>query len=225
MTAKLSFQNLAMLFSLHACRFRFQAVERIHFPAAKSGNLLRGAFGMIFRRIAPAEVYERIFRPQQTGPGPSGFADPPRPFVFRASHLDGRTLSAGEQFEFTVYLFEKEPPVTYFTLAFEEFSSSGLGPARGLARLEDVDAQPVTVDLACLEPATRALVRFLTPTEFKSDGRIVMRPQFGVLMRRVRDRVGSLRGPFLPYLRAAFYTGVGRHTVWGNGAIETQVLE
>jgi hypothetical protein len=25
---------------------------------------------------------------------------------------------------------------------------------------------------------------------------------------------------FLPYLRAASWTGVGRHTVWGNGVIE-----
>jgi hypothetical protein len=27
-------------------------------------------------------------------------------------------------------------------------------------------------------------------------------------------------GPLLPYLKAASWTGVGRHTVWGNGAIE-----
>jgi hypothetical protein len=31
-------------------------------------------------------------------------------------------------------------------------------------------------------------------------------------------------GEFLPYLRAARWTGVGRQTVWGKGAIETDVL-
>jgi hypothetical protein len=29
---------------------------------------------------------------------------------------------------------------------------------------------------------------------------------------------------FLPWLRAAYWTGVGRHTVWGNGVILTQPL-
>jgi CRISPR-associated endoribonuclease Cas6 len=29
---------------------------------------------------------------------------------------------------------------------------------------------------------------------------------------------------FLPYLRAAWWTGVGRHTVWGNGVIEVDVI-
>jgi hypothetical protein len=29
---------------------------------------------------------------------------------------------------------------------------------------------------------------------------------------------------FLPYLRAAWGTGAGRHTVWGNGVIEVAVI-
>jgi hypothetical protein len=29
---------------------------------------------------------------------------------------------------------------------------------------------------------------------------------------------------FLPYLRAAWWTGAGRHTVWGNGVIEVAVI-
>jgi hypothetical protein len=29
---------------------------------------------------------------------------------------------------------------------------------------------------------------------------------------------------FLPYLQAAWWTGVGRHTVWGNGVIEVVVV-
>lgn len=30
-------------------------------------------------------------------------------------------------------------------------------------------------------------------------------------------------GEFLPYLRAAWWTGIGRHTVWGNGVVEIAV--
>ncbi|MCL6546275.1 MAG: CRISPR system precrRNA processing endoribonuclease RAMP protein Cas6 [Bryobacteraceae bacterium] len=32
-------------------------------------------------------------------------------------------------------------------------------------------------------------------------------------------------GEFLPFLRAGWWTGVGRQTVWGKGAIETEVLD
>jgi CRISPR/Cas system endoribonuclease Cas6 (RAMP superfamily) len=30
---------------------------------------------------------------------------------------------------------------------------------------------------------------------------------------------------YLPYLEAAHFTGIGRHTVWGNGAIRPEVIE
>jgi len=29
---------------------------------------------------------------------------------------------------------------------------------------------------------------------------------------------------FIPYLEAAYWTGVGRHSTWGNGQIRTEVL-
>ena len=39
-----------LLFRLEPLRFSFLAREPIHFPAGKSSNILRGAFGVIFRR-------------------------------------------------------------------------------------------------------------------------------------------------------------------------------
>jgi hypothetical protein len=39
--------------------------------------------------------------------------------------------------------------------------------------------------------------------------------------QRKTDKLGA--DVTSPALRAAFWTGVGRHTVWGNGAIETEV--
>ena len=40
----------------------------------------------------------------------------------------------------------------------------------------------------------RLLVRFLTPTELKNEGELVDRPEFGILLRRLRDRISNLRG-------------------------------
>jgi hypothetical protein len=68
---------------------------------------VRGAFGSIFRKLVcnpscrdakTCDVrttcpYARVFEPQAArGEGPSGLADWPRPFVFRASHLDGSSV-------------------------------------------------------------------------------------------------------------------------------------
>src|ERR1700722_5582986 len=100
-------------------RFFFVARESIHFPETQSANILRGAFGTIFRRIASVPQcagatececrascpYARMFEPSATGPGPSGLADWPRPFVFRAMHLDGLTFASGSCFHFDLNLF------------------------------------------------------------------------------------------------------------------------
>jgi len=144
-----------------------------------------------------------------------------------------------------------------------------------------VDQQPVRLSLEPEPgPVSRVLVRFVTPTELKHGQEVARRPEFGILLARIRDRVSTLRalygvGPlpvdfkafgeraaavhmircdvrqleaervsartgqrhplggfvgeaeyegdlreFLPYLRAAYWTGVGRHTVWGQGVIE-----
>ena len=100
---------------LYPMRFSFIARESIYFPPGKAANLLRGAFGVIFRRIAcvphcpgarECEIrescpYARMFEPSATGKGPSGLADWPRPFVFRAFHLDGCTVGPGVRFTST----------------------------------------------------------------------------------------------------------------------------
>src|SRR6185295_16309462 len=126
-------------------RFAFTAPESIHFPEGKSANLLRGAFGIIFRKIVcvpecpgardcegSAECpYARMFEPAALDGGPSGLADWPRPFVFRATHLDGRTLKSGEAFHFDLNLFDmKSPAIAYLALSFAQLAREGLGPRR-----------------------------------------------------------------------------------------------
>jgi hypothetical protein len=219
-------------FRLYPLRFSFRARESVHFPPGKSSNLLRGAFGSIFRRIAcvphcpgarHCEIrascpYARMFEPSALDGGPSGFADWPRPFVFRATHLDGHTIPAGGAFYFDLNLFDmRSPAIAYLVLTFSQLAHEGLGPRRGRADLTDVcqlrdDGQPgeqiydgkafklqegppplqLTLEPAP-RPVERVCVRFLTPTELKSGQQVTNRPEFGVLAARIRDRISTLR--------------------------------
>jgi len=194
---------------------------------------VRGAFGTIFRKLVcmadcrdanSCEVrttcpYASVFEPQAAhGEGPSGFSDWPRSFVFRAAHLDGHTIVAGENFHFDVHIFDaNDPSLQYFVLAFAQLARGGIGPGRGLAELAAVDqldlagatvervfdgdrfqlgalGAPIRVDLhEPQNPVDRARVRFVTPTELKSEHKLADRPEFGILFGRLRDRVSTLR--------------------------------
>ena len=310
----------ALTFRFHPLRFNFVARESIYFPPGKSANILRGAFGSIFRRIAcvpqctgasSCELratcpYAQMFEPS-SDTAPSGFGDLPRPFVFRAWHLDGRTIAAGTAFHFDLNLFDiRNPAIAYLVLAFAQLGREGLGPQRRPVDLTsvwqlDLDGQPATrlfdgTSLAGTQvppqelqlDAEPELVRgvclsFVTPTELKTGDGIATKPEFGVLGARIRDRLSILGqtygegplaidfkafgeralavrmtrcavhqvevqrqssrtgqvhsiggfvgeaeyegelGEFLPYLRAAKWTGVGRQTVWGKGEVATQL--
>jgi hypothetical protein len=235
-------------FSLYPFRFHFRAAGRLFFPPGKSGNIVRGAFGTIFRKLACVPEcteartcalretcpYARIFEPSVRGAGPSGLADPPRPFVFRAAHLDGRRLEPGENFHFDVHIFDmRDPALAYFVLAFAQLAHEGLGPGRGRAELVRVDQlgadrrpraevfdgrtfllreapAPLELDLAPgAEPVGRVRVRFLTPTELKGAGEVALRPEFGLLFARIRDRLSTLRALYGAGPLALDFKGMG----------------
>jgi hypothetical protein len=62
------------------------------------------------------------------------------------------------------------------------------------AELLAVSGEEVTIDLSPRPDAPPSLrVEFLTPTELKQDGRIVARPEFPILIARIRDRISTLR--------------------------------
>ena len=242
--------------------------------------MLRGAFGMLALPLPG---------PAQAADMPSGLADPPRPFVFRAAHLDGRTFNPGEVFAVGIHIFDlrqldlHQPMVSIFKNAFAELARTGLGPGRARVELLPAAASEVqTVDLSAPDAAKAATVFFRTPTELKGNP-VPDQIPFGVLFARVRDRIATLsnlygEGPlpvdfksmgdraalvrtvrselqysdimrkssrtgqthgiggftgsadyegelseFVPWLKAAWWTGVGRHTVWGNGVIDCVV--
>jgi CRISPR-associated endoribonuclease Cas6 len=238
-------------FEFFPLRFEFVAAESLFFPPGKAANVLRGALGVIFRRIACVPQcrearmcelreschYARFFEPSATGAGPSGLADWPRPFVFSARHLDGRTVSAGESFHFDVHVFSLEREVlAYLVLTFAALVRDGLGPRRGKAELRRVvrtgaddlperaiyensaqivgdSVAPVSLDLAPLASAPdRIRVEFLSPTELKHEHRIASRPEFPILFGRIRDRLSTLRKLYGPGPLEVDFQGSGKRS-------------
>jgi hypothetical protein len=168
-----------MTFDLIPLRLHFVAPSPIHFPQGSAANLLRGALGNALMKTAP-DAYARRFAPEFAG-GPSGLRDAPRPFVFRAWHLNGLSIAQGGPFQFGVNLFEtRDEAVDLFAKAFEGRFGIPTLEGRGPLHLP-IESMATGVD--------RVRVRFLTPTELKGSGR----PEFVTLLARIRDRVSTLR--------------------------------
>lgn len=223
----------ALTFEFYRFRFQFRSAGTLYFPPYKSGNIVRGAFGSIFRKLVCIPTchdaklceermtcpYARVFEPQASrGEGPSGLADWPRPFVFRAAHLDGKTVRQGEAFHFDVHIFDvKDPALAYFVLAFAQLAREGLGPGRARADMAAVDqldlsgvtvarvfdgervrmgelTAPIAMEMSDVPGRVEHVqVRFVTPTELKCGHQVAERPEFGILFGRLRDRISTLR--------------------------------
>jgi hypothetical protein len=173
-----------MLFEFYPLRLEFTARESLFFPPGKAANTLRGALG--------TALDEKLFAPVAAG-GPSGLADPPRPFVFRARHLDGRAIHPGDAFHFDLNVFTTN--IEPFVNAFGAISEQGIGPGRGRIHLDRVRRlAPVSLSLDARETGVSKLrVQFLTPTELKHAGQIAAEPEFPILFSRIRDRISTLR--------------------------------
>lgn len=173
-------------------------------------NVLRGGFGLTLKRIATPEAYARIFEPRLQG-GPSGLADAPRPFVFRARHLDGRRIEPGEAFHFEINIFDLGDGAELYSRVFSELARQGLGPSRGRAELTSAGGSPRHLNLDPGPERTGAVrIEFLTPTELKSEGGIVERPEFPVLFARIRDRISTLSAIYGSGPLAIDFAAMGR---------------
>jgi hypothetical protein len=175
--------DASLVFELFPLRFRFASTKLREF----SPNAVRGALGSALKKNDPA-VYGRYFAPKRQTPGPngptgsgelarpSGFADPPRPFVLRVRE----SCQAG------LNIFSPDRAVA---AAFQRAMAE-------LGEIESIDgASLLRIDLA---PPARAInrlrVRFVTPTELKGADR----PEFGILLSRIRDRISTLRALWGP---------------------------
>lgn len=155
----------AQTFDFYPLRFRFADWKLRDF----SVNTLRGQFGSALKKV-DAEAYSRFFAPRSVS-GPSGLADSPRPFVFRVYG----SLDVGLNLFVT-----REPAIELFTHVMEE-----LGTLTSVSGTERLCLPLCTPD----RQIDRLRVRFLTPTEIKG----AERPEFGVLLARIRDRVSALQ--------------------------------
>lgn len=178
-----------MQFSFYPLRLEFIARDRLHFPPGKAANTLRGALGMV--------LGDEIFAPVANQPAPSGFANPPRPYVFRARHLDGRAIQPGEQFHVGLNVFAKDTTLPrHLKEAFASAANLGFGANQGKADLQSPTEPPklISIDLTPeLAPTQKIRVEFLTPAELKHEDQIAQRPEFPILFARVRDRISTLR--------------------------------
>jgi hypothetical protein len=142
--------------------------------------------------------------------------DIPRPFVIKPP-LDGKVLyRPGENLAFDLMLVGKAGDfLPYFLVSFRELGERGIGVGRGRYEIEQVEAighngasqliyhrsDPVvrTADLPIRwdgplgrsEIPPKVRVRFLTPVLLKQGGQWV-KPCFGALMKRLRDRIQAL---------------------------------
>lgn len=204
-------------FRVQKLRFDFESggTTTVHFAPGSSANLVRGAFGKALRAVScdpacaspdrcpsaqPGCAYRRIFKPRLApGDAPSGFLDPPRPFVIRSRDLDGRLLQPGDRFHLEVHLFDtRNPSADLYRTAFARIAEDGLGSSGSVAnlRLAGETAGPwLTLDLSPVpRPVKRILVEFHTPTELKADSKTIATaaPDFAILFARARDRLSSL---------------------------------
>ena len=138
---------------------------------------------------------------------PSGLADWPRPFVLRASQLDGGELDR-QEWSFDIHIFAREafwPLVSALAGAAQHGIGGGRVPS-ALVRIEALDLAdtatlltpeetppPLRLNLAHAgERADHVCLRFLTPTELKGRGECSREPDFAVLFARLRDRLSNL---------------------------------
>ena len=121
--------------------------------------------------------------------------DIPKPFVFRARHLDTSRIEASSEFSFGLHLFTSDPDIpTHLRETFASLEEHGLGPTRGRVILRNMTVQPRSCELAPRDnPSSKVQVDFLTPTELKGRGKLVDEPDFPALFGRIRDRITTLQ--------------------------------
>lgn len=136
---------------------RLRAVDRVVIPPGKAGNVIRGAFGAVFRSICctpacgnspagrhrPDCPYGLIFEP-----GPPAGAEVlrklesiPRPFVFRPPlHHQQELYLPGQELSFGLLLFGRAIPyLRYFLASFHRLAEEGLGVGKGRVYLDGAD--------------------------------------------------------------------------------------
>jgi hypothetical protein len=228
---------------LLSLRLTIRPLTPLVFGATAVGGVLRGAFGETLKRLvcafdwktAPCRTcslratcaYPQVFEPEAPEGGPSGYRDPPRPYVVKPPLEGEKTYAAGETLTFGLTLFSERVSalLPYFLVTWRELGDQGIALRRSRFVLERVESRNEWAGLshevyeagtgvvrtprvtitgddvrarAEQMPSDRVRVRFLTPTLLKHEGNFLQHPPFHVLFRRARDRLGVLAATFGP---------------------------
>ena len=244
-----------MEFRLRACRFHFRAVDSVFFPPFKAGNVLRGALGGIAAgdgsrrpfvlraahlngmRFAAGEAFTysaNVFDPD--GPTTDSLRDACA--AWAATGLGprrGRVELLAVEDEIVTIDLQAGRSASKCSLRFCTPTSLKGNPSR--------DDIPFPILFARLRERISALFAIHDDRPLgdrASHVRTVHRDLQYQAVERRSSRTGAVHGigglvgrieyagdltEFLPWLRAAWWTGVGRHTVWGNGVIEVTHAE
>lgn len=144
-------------YRISSYRFTLRASDRLVLPRPRVGIILRGAFGLAFRRLVCHDVqaacrecalagacpYARVFAP---APPPDAErlrlqSDIPRPFVLAPEPADADEFPAGAGFHFDLVLIgDPAAYLPYFVVAFRSLGEAGIGPGRGRFEVESVVA-------------------------------------------------------------------------------------
>ena len=169
----------------------------------------RCPYGQIFEP-APPEGAERL----------SKNSDIPRPFVIRPPLETTTRYDPEHPLSFDLILIGKAIEyLPYFIVTFRELGNIGIGAKQGRFTLQEISALDLTGQPAGIiyresdalvrnlpssfsykefsasipsSTSARITLRFLTPTVLKADGKIIQRPEFHQIIKRLRDRVNSL---------------------------------
>jgi CRISPR-associated endoribonuclease Cas6 len=178
-------------------RVQFETHDKLYFPPREVTNIFRGALGLALRQVCCDEAcpgaracgraaecaYAALFEPRWDE-GPSGYRNAPRPFVLRCA----------EPLDLRVNLFDVDtPPLEKFEQAFRVIAEAGIGPGRAKSVLRSFEPQPVLrLPLRGTPAIGWVTLRFVTPTELKSGGEVYPKPEFGLLIERLAERVWTL---------------------------------
>lgn len=176
-------------------RFTIEPLSPLFVPAVNKGNMLRGGFGHVFRRLCCVPQckdakncpltgscpYKTIFEPSPPVGSDrlSKYQDIPRPFVFRAPQTQKARFGQGETFEFDLVLIGRALEfLPYFVLAFRELAAEGIGLNRAKCKLARVEAiEPVLNDMQRNEYASH-VVYSREDQLFRSNGNDMLKSWF-----------------------------------------------
>lgn len=211
-----------MLFHFIPLEFDYVALDPVHLAEGKATNVIRGALGLELRRQACAAdctdsrtcphrkpcLYQQLFEGETGGQRPSGYREPPRPFVLRSPDWLERTVNPGEHLVTSLHLFDRRPEIVRALLtAYTRLGEAGLGPGRGQLALSEIrqpgrvlwNSGPIpapsvtTLDLSPVERTpTRVTAQFLTPTEIKVRGELAGGAAFAAVFARLHERLRFL---------------------------------